>query len=40
MIESAKGIEINKKTYLLHISTHLVKTCFWPSKLQNLMMCF
>ncbi len=39
MIKSAKGVEINKKTYLLHISTHLVQTCFWSSKLQNLMMC-
>jgi hypothetical protein len=40
MIKIAKGVEINKKTYLLHISTHLVQTCFWPSKLQNLMMYF
>jgi len=39
MIKSAKEVEIKKKTYLLHISTHLVQTCFWPSKLQNLMMC-
>jgi len=39
MIKSAKGVEINKKTYFLHIFTHLVQTCFWPSKLQNLMMC-
>jgi hypothetical protein len=39
MIKSAKGVEINKKlicyTYL-HI---LVQTCFWPFKLQNLIMC-
>jgi hypothetical protein len=26
--------------YLLRIFTHLVQTCFWLSKLQNLMMCF
>jgi hypothetical protein len=35
-----KELRLIKKTYLLRISTHLVQTCFWPSKLQILMMYF
>jgi len=40
MIKNAKWVEINKKTYFLNVSTHLAQTCFWPSKLQILIMCF
>ncbi len=39
MIKSAKGVEINKQTYFLHIFTHLVQMCFWPFKLQILILC-